>query len=158
MMKMQQEFTTRRLILVDIENLCGTGRLIGDMIVYVQEILARMLMLSHRDQLVIATDKGNGAAVGFAWQGQRVLRLAEGKDGADLQLLDVLSDTRYLSQFDEIVVASGDGIFAEPLLELSRQGFTVTVVSYVEQMALKLRYCASRVLNISDHLVASVAA
>lgn len=143
---------------MDIENLCGTGRLIGEMTAYVQELLAKLLTVSDRDQVVVAADRMNGAAVGFAWQGQRVLKLAEGKDGADLALLDVLTDERYLAQFDEVVVASGDGIFAEPLLALSKQGLRVTVVSYGEQLALKLRYCASRVLNISDRLRMSAAA
>jgi uncharacterized LabA/DUF88 family protein len=65
-----------------------------------------------------------------------------GEDGADLALLDVLLGERVAARFDEVVLASGDGIFTDAVAALGTAGVDVTVLARSGHCSKRLRLAA----------------
>lgn len=135
--------SSRRLVLVDIENVVGgSGAMSPCAVVRAQRELETLLALTERDHVVIASGTRGFPAVGFTWQGPRYIVRA-GIDGADHALLDVLENERVAERFSEVVLVSGDGIFTDVVAALGAEGVTVTVVSRPEAYSKRLRMAAS---------------
>jgi NYN domain len=139
----------RRLVLVDIENMAGGACLTAQPVLRVKQRLGELLSLGVHDQVVIGTSHIGLVEVGCNWQGaRRVVR--SGPNGADLALLDVL-DERISDRFEEVVLASGDGIFACAVATLATRGVPTTVVGRCRGTVAKtLQLAASRVVYLYD--------
>lgn len=117
----------RWLHLVDAENLCGTGDPTEGDMRRVHERYVEMLRPGPLDQTIVAASHHAGYAAGLAWPGARLV-LGSGEDGADLALLGAVRSVEEIVQrFDGIVVASGDHIFTELVIDLTDAGGTVVV-------------------------------
>ncbi|WP_409366232.1 NYN domain-containing protein [Mycolicibacterium septicum] len=103
--------------------------------------------LKPRDQIVIGTSHVGLLATGVGWPGPRIV-VRSGEDGADLALLEVLLDERVNERFEEVVVVSGDAIFADAVARLGELGVTVTVVARREACARRLRFAAARTVYL----------
>jgi uncharacterized LabA/DUF88 family protein len=57
-------------------------------------------------------------------------------------LLDVIETEEPARRYDTIVVASGDGIFAEPVGRLCQEGCAITVVARRGSLSRRLRLAA----------------
>lgn len=140
----------RRLVVVDIENVVGGAVLKQDQAVSVRRSLERVAGLNGAEHIVIGVSHCGLLPTGLAWPtARRVVR--SGKDGADLALLDVLTQERVEARFDEVVVASGDGIFTEAVAALGRAGLCVTVVARSGHCSKRLHMRSRRTILI-DHL------
>jgi len=152
MMKTQEH---RRLHVVDIENLLGDPRPCESAVV---EGLSRYQNIVRApgvdDLVVVACNHGAALAVGCCLDGHHRLTVRSGPDGADHALLDVLAHERVEARFGRIVVASGDGIFAEAVSQLTSRGVPVTVVSRLEALSARLRLAATEVLFFEPEVVA----
>lgn len=137
----------RRLVVVDLENTAGGPCLTEDCAVWVRRRLVDAGALRAGDHVVVAVDQGALPHVAWVWQGS-LCRWGHGKDGADLALVDVLAD-RVPERFDEVVVISGDGIFAGPVADLVAQGVRVTVVAHGVALSRRLAAAASEVELLS---------
>ena len=73
-------------------------------------------------------------------------RWRSGPDGADLALIDELSDLRIMKRYRRVTLCSGDGIFADSLAALAAAGIVVTVVSVRDRLARRLAMAAHEVL------------
>lgn len=101
------------------------------------------------DQLVLACGRQSVGVVGFEWAGRRRLLFRGGIDGADLELLDVLDTEHVGERFAELVLVSGDGIFAEVISRLAKSsGIDVTVAARTGACSRRLRMAAKKVLYI----------
>lgn len=135
----------RRLHLIDIENLAGSGRPTGGQIVACYRRYADLVKPVRGDLCVVACNHGAGVEVAFNWPGARYL-WRSGRDGADLALLDVLEAESVPDRFDAVVLASGDRLFAEAIAGLAQCGVHVTVVANETALSRRLRIAAAAVI------------
>ena len=82
--------------------------------------------------------------------GARIV-VASGVNGADLALLAAMGESN-LSSGDQVVLASGDGIFADAVATLAGTGVMTTVVAHRDGLARSLRMAAHAHLYV-DALV-----
>ena len=137
----------RRLVLVDIENVVGGECSTEARARWAQRRLADEIGDLSVDLVVVATDASGLINVGWEWATARRL-IGYGKDGADRALLEVLGEN-VDRRFAQVVLASGDGIFTEPTVELTTRGVEVTVVAHECALSSRLRLAASRVVLLS---------
>jgi hypothetical protein len=128
----------RVMHLVDLENLLGTPRFNLREAEAMAARYSETSELASHDHLVIATSH---FAARVAWTAFPVARrlVGSGPDGADIELLKVVARESIPQRFDRIVLASGDGIFAEPMARLQAAGVSVSVVSRRDALSRRLR-------------------
>jgi hypothetical protein len=90
------------------------------------------------DHVVIATGWAAAPSAWFGWSGGRRL-VRPGVDGADMALLDVIADESLSLRYERVVLASGDGVFAEACAHLQAEGCKLTVVTRSGALSLRLR-------------------
>lgn len=139
----------RRLVVVDIENVVGGAVATREMAEWGRSVVEASLQVMDGEQIVIGTCHVGLFNAKAAWTCARV-KVRSGEDGADIELLDVLTNEGIEGRFDEVVLVSGDGIFADAVSKLSGRGVPVTVASWVESMSAKLRLAASQVVYLDD--------
>ena len=139
----------RTMVLVDIENLIGTGRFgIADAAA-VRDMLWREVDLPNDAQFTVATSAEQTMInAGLAWPGSRILS-QDGADGADLCLTAVAAEERLAQRYSRVVIASGDGIFTATVEMLREQGVVVTVVGRAGCTAWSLRNAADSYVALS---------
>ena len=87
---------------------------------------------------MIATGATAAPVAFFDWgRARRLLR--RGVNGADLALLQVIESENLGRRFERVVIASGDGIFAEACANLQSTGCHVTVVTRPGALSTRLR-------------------
>jgi uncharacterized LabA/DUF88 family protein len=127
--------------LVDIENVAG-GAIVTEAIARrARDVVVASLAVAECEQIVVGTSHVGVFNVWAVWPGAR-LRVRSGEHGADLALLDVMQFERIEQRFDEIVLVSGDGIFADEVARLAAAGAPVTVASWAETLSAQLRLAA----------------
>ena len=142
----------RRIILVDIENVIGGAALTRDTARWARRQLESVLMINVNDQVVIGASHVGFLNSALSWPNKQYV-VNSGVDGADLALIDELEALR-VDRYDEVVVVSGDGIFAGPIAKLIAQGVSVTVVAHRGHCARRLHLAATRTLYLQpghDH-------
>jgi hypothetical protein len=87
-------------------------------------------------------------AVGFNWPRIRYV-VRSGLNGADLALLDVLGEN-IAARFDQVVIASGDGIFSDIVSALTGAGIGTTVLARPGTLARSLQSVASQVFYLPE--------
>ena len=142
---------SRKLVLIDIDNLCGTNRIYSEDVVKAREYLAEHAGVSDTDMIVIGTScTQNSFAAKIAWVRADVKNV-NGKDGAEKALVASLRGiSGRLRTFSEVVIASGDHYFAEVAEELAQMGVMVAVVSQARCMSRSLAAAASTVQFAPD--------
>ena len=130
----------RRFIVVDLENIVGGAVLSRDAASWAREQILESIGIRESDHVVIATAHNGIVNSGCAWPAARLVPRS-GESGADLALLEVL-DEDIEQRFAEVIVVSGDGIFAEAVAKLGGQNVKTTVVGVVGCTASTLRLAA----------------
>ncbi|MDP9458816.1 MAG: hypothetical protein M3Q22_00735 [Actinomycetota bacterium] len=149
----------RRLHVVDIENLAGTGPPDSGAVTHLRATYMDVVGVSSVDHVVVACNPGCLVDVGAGWRLRCArYRVGSGCNGADLALLDVLECESVAERFTEVVIASGDGIFASSAARLSSVGCDVTVVSRRRSLSTKLALAAQRVVYLPEAEVAAAPA
>lgn len=139
----QQRTNHRRIVIVDIENLTGGAVLCCETAHWARKALAQAIGLTDDDQVVIGTSHIGLLNTAVAWPRQRYV-VRSGADGADLALLEVL-DEGLAARYDEIVLVTGDGIFADAAGRLAGAGALVHIVAQSDALSGRLRLAASKV-------------
>jgi len=135
----------RKLHLVDVENLCGTGLLSVELVKVARENYLAQMNVGADDVVIVAAGSHNKSALAFGWQDARMV-VRGGADGADLALCDEIVCSHYCETYSEVVVGSGDHIFAEPISVLTGKGLKVTVFSRARSLACDLRRVGASVV------------
>jgi len=138
----------RRLIAVDIENMVGGACVHRHQVDWVKSTLSGMLSLGSPDHVVVGLSHIGLLNVGTNWPRIRYV-VRSGRDGADLALLEVLNEDVNV-RFDQVVIASGDGAFAEAVAHLATAGVETTVLARPGALARSLRNAASQVLYVPE--------
>lgn len=138
----------RRIVLVDIENVVGGSAALRDYVLWAKDVVEQCISARSDDQVVIGVAPTGLLDLAYGWKRVRYVMRA-GQDGADLVLLEVL-DENIADRFAEVVLVSGDGIFAEAVAELASQGVRTTVVAHSDALSRRLELAASEVLFLPD--------
>jgi hypothetical protein len=141
--------TSRRIHLVDIENICGAPRPKRGDVETARTHYEERVNPGPDDLVVLACNHGACLEVGLGWPGARLV-VRSGEDGADLALLDVIDHEGINSRFNAVVIASGDGIFVGVVAGLAGRGLDVTVASRERALSRRLRLAAGRVCYLAD--------
>jgi hypothetical protein len=126
--QVKRKFPPRTLWIVDIENLTGAAVPTLDQVEKVRKWYTLYLGLNVDDQVVIAASHLGLLNAALGWPHARY-RVRSGKDGADLELLDVLEHENVAARFTHVVIGSSDKIFDHTATSLAARGVEVTVVS-----------------------------
>ena len=141
----------RRLVAVDIENVVGGAVMNVGQAVNARLCVSTAVGLRGDEQVVIGTSHAGMLSAGLGWTGSRLV-VRSGENGADLALLDVLSED-VEQRFDQLVLVSGDGIFTDAVVALGAAGVRVVVVARREACSRRLRMAADRTLYIDSAAV-----
>ena len=140
-------FPERTLHVVDIENLAGAAI---PTLIQVNEVQGRYLAklgFGAADQAVLASSHLSFMNAALGWPNARY-RVRSGRDGADLELLDVLEHEDVASRFTHVVIGSGDGMFGRAAKSLGDRGVRVTVVSRPGSLSAGLARVAQDVVYL----------
>ena len=140
-------FPDRALHLVDIENLAGGARPSLALVSDVQDRYMKRLAFGADDQVVMAASHRGLLDAACGWPHARY-RVRSGKDGADLELIDVLEHENVAARFSHVVIGSGDGRFVRAAATLTDGGIWVTVVSRRCSLAPGLARAAGNVVYL----------
>ena len=140
----------RRLVVVDIENVVGGAVLTPEQAMSARRSIEQSVGLKGSDHVVIGTSHMGLLAAGLGWRGPRIV-VRSGANGADLALLEVLTEERVEDRFDDVVLVSGDGIFAEVVAALAGLGVRVTVAARGDAFSRRLRLAAGRTVLLDDN-------
>lgn len=133
----------RRYFIIDIENLLGGARYVTDEAVgFAELVLRRELGMHPDDQILIGV-----TAIHVMFPIHRVFpgkaqRIVCGPDGAELAILRALDPSHVAHRFDEVVIVSGDGMFASLAAQLAFHGARVIVAGHRAGMSARLRLAA----------------
>jgi hypothetical protein len=141
----------RALHLVDVENLAGEPRPGRSTVEAIRRDYVAQVRPAPEDHIVIACNHGACLEVGLGWPNARLLARS-GPDGADHALLEVLNTEDVCRRFDTVVLASGDGIFADAAARLGAAGIAVTVVSRPRPLSRRLRLAARNICYFTSTL------
>lgn len=145
-------FPDRTLHVVDIENLAGAAIPSLDRVTEVQAQYLTHLRFGTDDQVVLAANHLALVNAVLGWPHARY-RVRSGKNGADLELLDVLEHENVAARFHHVVIGSGDGRFRWAAASLAAHGVQVTVVSRWGSLAGELAKVAGDVIYLDGPLV-----
>ena len=141
---------TRRIILLDIENFNGGPVATPSQARWCRRVLERWLELRPDDQVVIAADISTVTNVHQAWPKARILA-GRCENGADLRLLEVMEES-LPERFGEMILVSGDRIFAEKISELAGQGLPTRVYAHETSLSKRLKFAATTVTTTMNTL------
>ncbi len=147
--KKKRALQGRRLVVVDIENVAGGAVMTQAMAAWARAIVESALCVQVGEQVVIGTSHAGLFNAKSAWPCARV-KARSGENGADIELLDVLTAERIEERFDEVVLVSGDHIFVEAIAALGGSGVRVTVASWAQSMSSRLRLAAANTVYLDD--------
>lgn len=145
----KQRYDGRQIALVDIENVLGGAVLNARAARWAKRSVEEVVAIKPDAHVVIGTSHVGFLAVGCAWPDKRYV-LGSGPDGADLALMEVLAED-ISGRFSEIVLVSGDGIFAGELARLAANGVEVTVVAHPDGLSNRLKMAARHVTYLTEH-------
>jgi hypothetical protein len=148
------QFPDRALHVVDIENLAGAAVPTMDRVSEVQVQYLASLRFGADDQVVLAANHLALLNTGLGWPHARY-RVRSGKDGADLELIDVLEHENVAARFSHVVIGSGDGGFSQSAASLAARGIRITVVSRWGSLAYELAKIAGDVIYLDGPLTAA---
>jgi hypothetical protein len=140
-------FPERTLHIVDIENLAGAAIPTRIQVNEVQGRYLAKLGFGVADQAVLASSHLGLINAALGWPNARY-RVRSGRDGADLELIDVLEHEDVASRFTHVVIGSGDGMFGRAAESLRDRGVRVTVVSRPGSLAAALARVAQNVVYL----------
>lgn len=135
----------RRLHVIDVENLLGTGRRALPELRWCERTYRQLGIVAPQDLRVVASSPFVAVDLGRAWRCR--LLIGHGPDGADRALLRVLSQEQVDRRFTEVVVACGDGTFSATVAWLRRHHVEVSVVARSAALSSRLGLAADRYLG-----------
>lgn len=133
----------RRVHLIDIENLCGSNRPSQAQVELARTRYEDCVHVDSMDLVIVASAYGNLMNAALGWPDARYL-CADGKDGADICLAEVIVEEGVCERFESVVLASGDGGFAPFIAHLAGRGLDTTVVSQSDSLSRQLRMAAHK--------------
>ena len=145
----------RRLFVIDLENAACSSRPNLVMADYFATKIVSILKIEVSDLVVVAGACGNALMVNHVasrLHGQA--RYRNGKDGADIALLQHLEQTvaqtskSTETSISEVIIVSGDHIFEKAVKDLRKKGIFTTVVAYRKTLSRSLANVCNRIIYL----------
>ena len=150
-----EELQPRSLHLVDIENLLKDPHC--DDVEYIDATIANYRCVSgwqSGDQVLVAANRWLSRKLLFSLSSWTCrLFTAQGPDGADLRLLEEGAQEKLLGQFDQLVVGSGDGIFAGVVATSKKLGMKSVTVARRSSLSRKLATVSDEIRMMTNQPV-----
>ena len=132
----------RTLHLLDFENLCRGPERISSVADAIASEYRELVDVSSADHVVIGVNPANAISSSHVFPGCRFVT-GHGPDGADLALLGVVNDIRWVARrFDRVVIGSGDHCFVPLATDLGNLGVVVMVVAWERCLSRELERAA----------------
>lgn len=134
----------KKLVLVDVENCCGTPILTAERVAKTREALLSRQVFNDGDLVIVGTSHpSNMFAAKAGWSDSRCV-MKRGRNGGDLAIIEAAkSHLDNIDSFSEVVLLSGDGIFTNLVRDISLKGIRVTVASRIDSLNESLARQAS---------------
>ena len=140
---------------MDIENLLKDPHC--DDVEYIDATIADYRCVSgwqSGDQVLVAANRWLSRKLVFSLSGWTCrLFTAKGPDGADLRLLEEGAQEKLLGQFDQLVVGSGDGIFAGVVGTSKKLGMKSVTVARGSSLSQKLAAVSDEIRMMTNQPV-----
>ncbi len=144
--------TNRPLHLIDIENQLGTGCIKAAEITKFMALYRDVARMREADHVIIAVSSSDGLLeLAKAHTGPCRYLYKIGKDGADLELQNVMLLENIAERFDRIVLASGDGGFIDAVLALGQKDAYVTVIGRAGHISKRLQLVARPMIELPTY-------
>lgn len=137
----------RALVLVDAENIASVALPSEPRCAADRAELRRVWGVRAGDQVIVASSHRAARNVWWAWPAARRV-VKSGADGADLALLGAVDVDDVCARFTRVVIASGDGIFADLASALTDRGAEVVVIARQGSISNRLAESASRTVML----------
>jgi hypothetical protein len=137
-------FLGRGIHLIDAENLLGGPNAQAGAIRHLWEVYRYNIPTTANDQYFWASSQrlARNAVGALPAQGLRIL-VRDGRDGADDALIDIVDLEHLARRFQRLVIASGDGKFADLAIAARAAGLHVHLVTGVSDCARRLNRMAT---------------
>lgn len=135
--------------MIDIENLAGTPSPTADDVEAAKAALRAVVPDFDHSQRIVACSHHAAPTVSFAFPTARHL-WRSGRDGADLALLDALENELVHERYDQVIICSGDGIFAEIAASLAGADVDVTAIALEGHLSARLELAARYVVRLES--------
>ena len=134
----------RKLVLVDLENVCGKSKLSVEDAEQAKEDFFSRHQRGNNDLVVIGTSHPNNMLAAKAGWGEGRCVMQNDHNGGDLAIIEAArSHFDNIATFSEVVLSSGDGIFTSLVRDITRKGVRVTVASRIGSLNANLAKSAS---------------
>jgi hypothetical protein len=147
----------RTLHLLDIENLCDRAIVTALQVEDALTDYQRVVGIDNNDLVVIAANTTNAPTAyltAHKMLSAQFLSPTEGKDAADLALIEAVTTTPNITSFDTVIIASGDHIFAPTLANLAAQGVNTVAVGRTWSISPQVRMAAHSTIKL-PHLTST---
>lgn len=138
----------RRIVLVDVENAVGGSSALRDHALWAKRAIEDAVAPRPGDQVIIGVGPAGLLDLACVWTHVRYVVRA-GVDGADLALLEVFEED-IAERFAEVVLVSGDGIFANAVAALGSRGVRTTVLAHADGLSRRLELAANELVLLAD--------
>ena len=147
----------RTLVVVDLENLAGGSEFVGQKSQAIRDMISDVNKQSSNTLMIVATGisaVNSCPEVLWHWADSRFL-IGSGVDGADNELLNVLSKEPIADSTSHIQIWSGDHCFAPISRKLKRLGCSVEIFANEGSLSRKLSAAASvtRIIKNSNSVI-----
>ena len=137
------------MVFIDIENLAKGACPDHADVAFVESIVREVVPDLDLVHCVVACSHRAARTMAFAFPGA-LRRWRSGTNGADLALIEEMSDLRIMGRFERVTLFSGDKIFANSMAALAAAGIETTVASWKAQLSPLLRMAACHVVILSS--------
>ena len=121
---------TKRIHLLDVENLVGAGLLTESQVHELCYDYVKCTQCESEDLFLVAAGPQNRFAAVNGWSfGHSLYKFKKGKDGADQALVYLFEQIEHPEKYSEIYLATGDGGLVSIAETAKRLGIDLTVVS-----------------------------
>lgn len=132
----------RRLIAIDIENICKKPIIDIDDVAKARNMIEALCGSQDHDAIIIGTSGStNFLAAGIAWP-KPLRAYRNGHNGADLALIEKIS-TYDFETISEVIIFGGDGIYAPLIDEIAQMDIPVCVYAPSKGLSSKILASAS---------------
>jgi hypothetical protein len=135
----------RRLVVVEIESIAEGAVRTTPLASWAKHQVAGVIALKQGEQVVVGATHRSILPVRMMWPEPRIVTGSRAEDVQN-EILQVLQDEQIAERFDELVLASGNGVYAEAIASLAASGVEVTVVAWPENLSKRLRMAAAHLV------------
>lgn len=146
----QRALRGRRLVVVEIESITEGAVRTRSHALWARRQVAEALDLKLEEQVIIGAPNRSFLAAGISWPRTRIVTGASAEDVRH-ELLQVLEGEHIGERFAELVLASGNGLFAGAAASLGAEGVKVTALAWPENMSKRLRLAAAETLLLERY-------